>query len=288
MHITPGDPAAYMLGPDATQADIARLRSALGLDQPLPVQYGKWIVRAAQGDLGESIFLRKPVPAAIGERMEPTMLLTSLAALIAVAIGVPMGVIAAARRNTLLDQVLMVVAVIGVSIPSFWLGLNLILLVGVKLQLLPVAGYAGLAQKGLGALRYLILPAFSLGFIEAALIARMTRASMVEILRQDYIRTARAKGLREQLVIFHHALSNAAIPIITVIGNTVAVLMGGAIVTETVFNIPGLGRLVMQSVLRRDYPMIQGAVLVIAAMYVLINLTVDLIYTIVDPRIRYS
>ncbi|MDB4894759.1 MAG: binding-protein-dependent transport system inner rane component, partial [Firmicutes bacterium] len=222
------------------------------------------------------------------ERLEPTALLTAMSALVALAIGIPAGVIAAVRRNSWVDQVAMFLATLGVSIPGFWLGLNLILLLGVQFQWLPVAGYASLAQKGLGALRYLVLPALSLGVIEAGLIARMTRSSMLEVMRHDYIRTARAKGLPERVVIFRHAFRSAAIPIITVIGNTIAVLMGGAIVIETVFNIPGLGRLVIQSVLRRDYPLIQGAVLFIAVTYVLINLVVDVAYVQADPRIRYS
>jgi peptide/nickel transport system permease protein len=288
VHLTPGDPASYMLGPDATQADIDRLRTAMGLNQPLLVQYAKWMGHAVQGDLGKSIFLQKPVLAAIGDRLEPTLLLTLFATGIAVGIGLPLGILAATHRNTWIDQFAMAFAMLGVSIPSFWLGLNLIMLVSVKWHLLPVAGYSSLARDGLGVFKYLVMPAFSLGVIEAALIARMTRSSMLEILRQDYVRTARAKGLKENRVTLRHALRNAAIPILTVVGNTMAVLMGGAIVTETVFNIPGLGRLVIQSVLRRDYPLLQGAVLFIAAVYVLINLVVDLVYAVVDPRIRFS
>lgn len=288
VHLTPGDPASYMLGPDATQADIIRLRKGLGLEDPLPVQYGRFLGKAVTGNLGESIFLRQPVTTAIMDRIEPTALLTAYAAIIAVNIGLLLGIFAAAHRNSFLDQGLMFIAVLGVSIPSFWLGLNLIMVLGVKYQIFPIAGYKTFAQVGFGVFKYLTMPALSLGLIEAALIARMTRASMLEVFRQDYVRTARAKGLMERVVIFRHALRNAAIPIVTVIGNTVAILMGGAVVTETVFNIPGLGRLMIQSVARRDYPMIQGAVLFVAVVYVLINLTVDLIYTVVDPRIRYS
>lgn len=287
VHLTPGDPAGYMLGSDATPADVARLRTAFGLDQPLVVQYIRWLWRAVQGDLGESLFLRKSVVAVIGERMEPTLLLTGLAAVLAMVLGVGAGILAATRHNTWTDRAVMATATLGVSIPGFWLGLNLILVVGVKLRLLPVAGYAGFAEKGLATLQYLVLPALALGITEAALIARMTRSSVLDVLRQDFIRTARAKGMRERTVLFRHALRNAALPIITTLGNTLAVLIGGAVVTETVFNIPGLGRLVIQSVMRRDYPMIQATVLFAALAYILINLAVDLAYAWTDPRIRY-
>lgn len=288
IHITPGDPAAFLLGPDATPADIQRVRAQLGLNEPLLTQFAIWLRRVVTGDLGHSIFLQIPVPAAILERLEPTTLLTLLASLLAIGLGVPAGILAAARHNTAADQAVMSVGLLGVSMPSFWLGLNLIFLFGVRLRWLPVAGYVPLARDPLQTLEYLVMPAFTLGFIEAALIARMTRATMLEVLGQDFVRTARAKGLAERVVIYRHALRNALIPIVTVVGNTFVVLMGGAIVTETVFNVPGLGRLVIQSVLRRDYPLIQGTVLFVASLYVLINLLVDLVYVWIDPRVKYA
>lgn len=288
VHLTPGDPAGYMLGPDARQEDIARLRSALGLDMPVYRQYLEWMGRTVQGDLGQSIFLRKPVTAAIADRLEPTLLLTAMATGLALVLGVTLGTVAACRRNTAVDHAIMSLAALGVSVPTFWLGLNLMLLVGVKLKWLPVAGYPGLAADGLSTLRYLILPAVALGVTEAALLARITRSSLIETFRQDFVRTAQAKGLSARVVLFRHTLRNAAVPIITVLGNTIAVLIGGAIVTESVFNVPGLGRLMIQSVLRRDYPVIQGTVLFVAMTYVVINLLLDLVYVRVDPRVHYS
>lgn len=288
VHMTPGDPAGYMLGPDASPADVERLRVALGLDRPLLVQYGQWLWHMARGDLGRSIFLQMPVTNAIAERLEPTLLLTVLGSALALVMGVAAGVVAAFRRSSWVDQAIMSLATLGVSIPGFWLGLNLVLVVGVSLRWLPVGGYARLAEQGVAALRFLILPAFAIGVTEAALIARMTRSSMLEVLRLDYIRTARSKGLTERVILFRHAMRNAALPIITAFGNSVAVLLGGAVVTETVFNIPGLGRLVIQSVLRRDYPVIQGVVLFVAGVYVLLNLVVDVVYMRFDPRIRYA
>jgi peptide/nickel transport system permease protein len=287
MHLTPGDPVSAMLGMDANPTDVERMRVQLGLDKPLLVQYGHWIGRAVQGDFGESVFLQIPVLSAVTDRLEPTCLLTLLAIAIAIGLGVPTGVISATRFGTVSDQCFMVIALLGVSMPEFWLGLNLIFLVAVKLGWLPVAGYVPLGSHWLGTLRYLILPAFCLGFVQSALIARMTRAVMLEVLSQDYIRTGHAKGLAASRVVCKHALKNALIPTLTVIGITFAILMGGAIVIETVFNIPGVGRLLVQSVLRRDYPVIQGVVLLIAGAYVLINLLVDMLYAYLDPRIRY-
>lgn len=288
VHITPGDPVSVILGPDASPRDVERVRGMLELDQPLLVQLGRWFLRLTRGDLGQSLFLDRPVSRAVIERLEPTGLLTVFSALLAVLIGVPAGVVAAARHNSLLDYGFMLAALLGVSIPNFWLGLGLILLFSVELRWLPAAGYQPVAEGLAGALRYLVMPAVALGFTQSALIARITRASMLEVLRQDFIRTARAKGLSERVVTYKHALRNALIPTLTVIGITVAVLMGGAIVVETVFNLPGLGRLIIQSVLRRDYPVIQGAVLFVATVYVVINLIVDVLYVWVDPRIHYS
>lgn len=287
MHLTPGDPVSAMLGMDANPADIERMRVHLGLNRPLSVQFVHWIGRVVRGDFGESIFLQVPVLAAVSERLEPTLLLTLLAIGLAVGLGIPAGVISATRFGTFSDQFFMVVALLGVSMPEFWLGLNLIFLVAVKLGWLPVAGYVPLGSDWLATLRYLVLPAFCLGFVQSTLIARMTRAVMLDVLSQDYIRTGHAKGLGVGRVVYKHALKNALIPTLTIIGITFAILMGGAIVIETVFNIPGVGRLLVQSVLRRDYPVIQGVVLLIAGFYVLINLLVDVAYAYLDPRIKY-
>jgi peptide/nickel transport system permease protein len=287
MHLTPGDPVSAMLGMDANPTDIERMRVHLGLDKPLFVQYVQWIGKVLRGNFGESIFLQIPVLTAVGDRLEPTMLLTFLAITIAVGLGIPTGVVSATRFGTLSDQCFMVIALLGVSMPEFWLGLNLIFLVAVKLGWLPVAGYVPLGSGWLPTLRYLVLPSFCLGFVQSTLIARMTRAVMLDVLSQDYIRTGHAKGLTVSRVVCKHALKNALIPTLTVIGITFAILMGGAIVIETVFNIPGVGRLLVQSVLRRDYPVIQGVVLLIASAYVLINLLVDVLYAYLDPRIKY-
>ncbi|MBI4277859.1 MAG: ABC transporter permease [Armatimonadetes bacterium] len=287
IHLTPGDPAAVMLGPDAAPDEVERARHEMGLDLPLPVQFLRWYGRVLRGDLGYSIFLDRPVIQAIVERLEPTMLLTGMSLAIALAIGVPTGVWAAVRHNTIVDQACMGFALAGVSIPNFWLGLNLILLFSIYLGLFPVAGYTPLAEGVLRSLQSLVLPAITLGSGASGLIARITRSSMLEVLGQDFVRTARAKGLRERLVIFHHALRNALIPTVTVIGLAVGALLAGAVVTETVFALPGVGRLVISSVLRRDYPLIQGALLFLAMIYVLVNLAVDILYVYLDPRVKY-
>jgi peptide/nickel transport system permease protein len=288
IYLTPGDPAAVMLGPDATADELENLRQIMGLDRPLLVQLVRWYTRMLQGDLGYSIFLQRPVVQAIIERIEPTVLLTLLSLLIAVAIGVPAGIIAAVRRNTWLDQASMGIALFGVSVPNFWLGLNLILLFSVYLGLFPVAGYVPLDESVSGALRSLVLPSVTLGISASALIARMTRSSMLEVLGQDFIRTARAKGNKERRVIYRHALRNAMIPTITVIGLAMGGLLSGAIVTETVFALPGVGRLVISSVLRRDYPVVQGILMFLAAIYVLVNLLIDVVYVYLDPRVKYA
>jgi peptide/nickel transport system permease protein len=288
IHLIPGDPVAVMLGPDATPQQIAQVRSTYGLDLPLHLQLLKWYSRVLQGDLGESYFLGRTVLQAMLERLEPTMVLTVLALFVAVIIGIPAGVIAAAHPNSPWDRLLMGAALLGVCIPSFWLALNFIYLFAVQLKWLPAMGYIPLSQ-GLGrTLRYMLLPAVSLGFNQSALIARIARSCMLEVMRQDYIRTARAKGLAERVVIYIHALRNALIPTITVVGITFAILIGGAVVTEVVFNIPGLGRLIISAILRRDYPVVQGCVLFLTMTYVLINVCVDVIYVFIDPRIKYD
>jgi peptide/nickel transport system permease protein len=288
VHLTPGDPASVILGPDAPQESIAELRARLGLDKPLPVQFVRWFGQVLQGDLGESIFLRRPVTQAIFERIEPTLLLAGLSTLFAVVIGIPTGVLAAVYRNTWLDRVFMSISVFGVSMPNFWLALNLIFIFALTLSFLPVSGYVPLREDPLLTLRFLLLPSFALGFPQSALIARMTRGSMLDVLSQDYVKTARAKGLSEQLVIYKHALKNTMITVITVIGIVLAITLSGSVVIETIFGLPGIGRLIINSVLRRDYPVIQGAVLCIAASYVLVNLIIDLLYVYLDPRIKYQ
>jgi peptide/nickel transport system permease protein len=288
IHLIPGDPASAMLGPDATPAQIEATRRQLGLDRPLHEQLLRFYARVLRGDLGRSYFLDRPVTQVLRERAEPTVLLTVSSLLVAVAIGVPSGIVAGARVGSLWDRTLMLGALLGVCIPGFWLSLNFIYLFAVRLGWLPAAGYASVFVDPVAALRFMVLPAVSLGFNQSALIARIARSCMLEVLQQDYVRTARAKGLRERAVVYRHAFRNALVPVVTVIGITMAILIGGAVVTEIVFNIPGLGRLVISAILRRDYPVVQGVVLVTAAAYVLINLVVDMIYVFIDPRIRYD
>jgi len=287
LRITPGDPAAVMLGPQASQQDIDSLRDRLGLNEPLPMQYVTWMGQLARGDLGQSIFLDKPVLSALADRAEPTFWLTLMSLAIATAIALPVGILSAVRRGTTLDQSVVTFSMFTSSVPSFWLGLLLMQIFSVKLGWLPVAGYGGPDASIATRLSHLILPAIVLGLVNSALITRFIRASMLDVLRDDYVRTARAKGLPERTVILKHAVRNALIPILTVLGLTTALLVSGAVVTETVFGLPGVGSLVVSAVLRRDYPVIQGALLVIAAIYVLINLFIDLLYLLVDPRVRY-
>ena len=288
MHLAPGDPASVIAGPYASAEDVGRLRRQLGLDEPLLVQLGRWYWRLLQGDLGQSIFLRRPVIEAILDRAEPTLLLTSLATLVAVLIGVPAGIVAARRHGGVLDQAVMLLALLGTSVPNFLLGLLLMLVFAVWLGWLPVAGYVALDVAPWRTLRSLLMPAFALGVVQAALIARITRSAMLDVLGEQFILAGRAKGLDERGVVYKHALKNAFVPILTVIGISFAVLLGGAVVIEQVFNIPGVGRLIIQAVLRRDYPVVQGVILVVGGIYVLINLVVDLAYLLFDPRIRYQ
>ena len=289
LRLAPGDPAAVIAGSSATNADIEQIRARLGLDRSLPVQFGIWLGRVLQGDLGYSYFLNKPVTELIAQRLEPTASLAIGTILLAVLIAVPLGAIAAARMGGWVDRVLSVLSVAGFSIPVFVTGYVLIYLFSIQLDWLPVQGYRPLGGKeGLaGWARHLILPWAALSIIYVALIARITRAAVSEALTEDYIRTARAKGVSEQVVLIRHALRNAAVPIVTVIGIGVALLIGGVVVTETVFAIPGLGSLTVDVVLNRDFPVIQGLVMFFAVSYVLINLLVDLSYLALDPRIRY-
>ncbi len=281
-----GDPVAILLGDQATAEDIAQARVQYGLDQPLLHQFGYWLKEVAHGNLGQSIFLQRPVTQALAERAEPTFFLALFAVSIAALIGIPCGLMAAVWRGRLADQVLSTVAMLGASVPSFWMGLILIQVFAVGLGWFPASGYGNPGVSLAERLHHLVLPATVLGVLNSALIIRFTRASVLDILGEDYVRTARSKGLSEAAVILKHVLRNALVPIVTVLGLTLALMIGGAVVTETVFNLPGVGNLVVRAVLRRDYPVIQGALLVIAAIYVFINLVIDLIYMLVDPRIR--
>jgi peptide/nickel transport system permease protein len=288
IHLIPGDPVAVILGPDATPSQMEATRTQLGLDRPLHEQLLAFYTRILRGDLGRSYFLDRPVTQTLWERAEPTALLTLSALLVAISIGVPAGLIAGTYPGSALDRILMLGALLGVCIPGFWLSLNFIYFFAVQLRWLPAGGYASVFVDPWAALRYMVLPAFSLGFNQSALIARIARSCMLEVLQQDYIRTARAKGLSQRVVVIGHAFRNAMVPVVTVIGITTAILIGGAVVTEIVFNIPGLGRLIISAILRRDYPVVQGVVLVTAAVYVLVNLVVDVLYVFIDPRIRYG
>jgi len=288
IHIAPGDPASIIAGPDASPDDVARLQRQLGLDAPFHAQLFRWYGRLARGDLGQSIFLRRPVLEAIVDRAEPTILLTTYAIIIAVLLGVPAGVLAARHHDGTTDQALMAAALIGISIPNFLLGLLLILFFSVQLGWFPVAGYSPLEYGWLGTLRSLTLPAFALGVVQSALIARIARSAMLDVLREQFIVAGRAKGLGERAVVYKHALKNAMIPTVTVIGISLAILISGSVIVEQVFNIPGLGRLIISAVLRRDYPVIQGVVICIAGIYMLVNLAVDLSYVVFDPRVRYQ
>ncbi|MCB8819671.1 ABC transporter permease [Microvirga rosea] len=287
VRIAPGDPAAVMLGPDATPQDIAALRGRLGLDRPLLIQYVIFLAQLVRGDLGESIFLNQPVLSALADRAEPTFFLTLFSILIAALIAIPIGVISAYKRGSLFDQTATTLAMLAASVPSFWLGLLLIQFFAVRFGFFPVSGYGGPGASFGTRLVHLVLPAFALGIVSSALILRFTRASMLDVLNDDYVRTARSKGMGEFRVVMKHAFKNALIPVLTVIGLTAALLVSGAVVTETVFGLPGVGSLVVSAVLRRDYPIIQGALLIIAALYVLINFLIDMLYLAVDPRVRY-
>jgi peptide/nickel transport system permease protein len=287
LHLSPGDPAAIIAGDFARPADVERIRERLGLDQPIYIQFLTWVGNLLQGDFGISIFSNRPVTALVAQRLEPTVSLAAATILVAIVIAVPMGVIAAWKTNSWVDRTVMVFAVLGFSVPVFVVGYALIYVVSLRLDLLPVQGYVSF-REGLGPfISHLILPSFTLGIAYIALIARITRASVLEVLTEDYIRTAHAKGLPERRVLVRHALRNAAVPIVTVIGIGVALLIGGVVVTETVYNIPGLGRLVVDAILKRDYPIIQALIIMFSGVYVLINLVIDMLYTALDPRIRY-
>jgi peptide/nickel transport system permease protein len=287
LYLTPGDPAAVIAGDAATSEDIQKIRANLGLDDPFLVRFGTWTRDLLHGDLGTSIFTRLPVTRLIAQRIEPTVALTLCTLLFAVAVAVPLGVVAAAKAGTWIDRAVMAFSVLGFSVPVFVLAYILILTFSIELDWLPVQGYRNFSEGFWEWLRHLILPSLALGTVYMALIARITRATMLDVLSQDYVRTAQAKGLSAPAVLIRHALKNAAVPIVTIIGIGIALLISGAIVTETVFAIPGIGRLTVDAILRRDYPIIQGVILIFSATYVLVNLAVDLSYMIFDPRIRY-
>ncbi|WP_370543810.1 ABC transporter permease [Geobacillus sp. 46C-IIa] len=287
MYIAPGDPAAIIAGPTASQADIDAIRDDLGLNDPFLVQYGRYMNGLLHGDLGYSYQTKQPVWDAIATRFPNTLKLAIASIIVAVIIGVVAGIISAIRQNSWFDVSSTVFALAGISIPNFWLGTVLILIFAVNLQLLPVGGLDAPFYTAEG-LKQLVLPAITLGTGSAAMIARMSRSSMLEVIRADFIRTARAKGLRERTVIWVHALRNAMIPVITVIGLNFGFLLGGTIITEQVFAINGVGRLMVQAIAARDFPMVQGSVLLVATLFVLVNLIVDIIYTFIDPRISYD
>jgi len=287
LYIAPGDPAAVIAGDQASPEDVEKIRRSLGLDRPFLVRFTEWTWQLLHGDLGTSMFTGLPVTELIGQRIEPTLSLMVVTLLFAVVAAVPMGVLAAWKVGSWLDRLLMALSVIGFSVPVFVVGYLLAYWFALVLDWLPVQGYTPLAKGFWPWLENLILPAIALGFVYIALIARITRATMLEVLSQDYIRTARAKGLGERSILFLHALKNAAVPIVTVIGIGVALLIGGAVVTESVFAIPGLGRLTIDAIVRRDYPLIQGIVLMFSFLYVLVNLAIDIVYMALDPRIRY-
>lgn len=287
LRLAPGDPAAAIVGNSGTADDIALVRASLGLDDSMPAQFVRWVGQLVRGDLGESFFMKIPVTQLIAQRIEPTLSLALLTLVVAVLISVPLGVLAAWRHGGWLDRCLMGFSVLGFSIPAFVLGYVLIWLFSLHLQWLPVQGYSRLENGFVPWLRHLILPSIALSIIYVALIARVTRAAVAEAMSEDYIRTARAKGISEARVLVRHGLTNAAVPIVTVIGIGIALLIGGVVVTETVFAIPGLGQLTVDAVLSRDFPLIQGIILFFSVIYVFINLLVDLSYLVLDPRIRY-
>ncbi len=287
LYIAPGDPAAIIAGDQATPADVERIRISLGLDRPFLVRFGGWLWDVLNGDLGQSIFTNLPVTHMIAQRIQPTLSLMAITLVLSLATAIPLGVVAAWKQGSWIDRMAMITSTFGFSVPVFVVGYLLAYVFALELEWFPVQGYTPI-QNGIGPwFNNLLLPAVALGLVYMALIARITRATMLEVLSQDYVRTARAKGAGQRAILFVHALKNAAVPIVTIVGIGFATLIGGAVVTESVFAIPGLGRLTVDAILRRDYPVIQGVVLMFSFVYVLVNLAVDLLYTLFDPRIRY-
>ncbi len=287
LHLSPGDPAAIIVGDNATPEQIDAVRKRLGLDDPLPVQFVRWIGGVVRGDLGVSIFSHEPVTKLIGQRVEPTVSLAITTLLLAVTIAVSFGVLAAWQAGTWIDRLVMVLSVVSFSVPVFVVGYLLIYVFSIQLRWLPVQGYTPISEGLVPWARHLVLPSIALGLAYVALIARITRTTMLDVLAEDYMRTARAKGVATAPMLLKHGLKNAGVPIVTVIGIGIALLIGGVVITETVFNIPGIGRLVVDAIQQRDYPVIQGVTLLFSGVYVLVNLLVDLSYTLIDPRIRY-
>ncbi|MDM9559479.1 ABC transporter permease [Bordetella petrii] len=287
LRLTPGDPAAILAGDDATGAQLEAIRQSMGLDQPILTQFGVWMGQLARGDLGVSLLSGKPVLDLIGNRVGPTLALALATIVVTVIVAVPMGIVAARKRGRLLDRLVMTLSVFGFSVPTFVIGYLLIYLLALKLGWFPVQGYKPAAGGFWPFAHRLVLPTLALSGIYIALVARITRSSIIEVMGEDFIRTARAKGARERAILLRHALRNAAVPIVTIIGIGIASLITGVVVTESVFNLPGLGRLVVEAVLARDYPVIQGLILLFSFTYILINLVVDVLYTVFDPRIRY-
>lgn len=289
VRLTPGDPAAVVAGPDATPEEVARIRASMGLDDPIPLQFLRWAGQVfLQGNLGNSIVQGQPVLEMILQRAQPTLLLAAVGGFLSILMGIPLGVIAAVKHNSWFDRTLMSLAIVGLSIPNFWLGVLLVMALSIYFPLLPPSGFVSIQNGGFSALRYLILPGIAIGASNAAFLARMVRSSMLDVLNQDYVRTARSKGLGERRVIYSHALRNAMIAPLTVIGLLIANLTSGTVIIEIVFNVPGAGRLLINSVARRDYPVMQGIILITALIYIFANLIVDLFYGVLDPRVRYE
>jgi peptide/nickel transport system permease protein len=288
VRMIPGDPARVMGGTESDEAGLAEIRAKYGLDDPIPIQYLRWVRLAASGDFGESIRTRESVARTVAKKLPITIELAALSLLVAIGIAIPVGVLSAVRRNSLWDFLANGISLCGLSVPSFWLGIMLILFFSVRLGALPASGFVPFWDDPLANLKRMLMPAFVLGSALTAVLMRQTRNSMIEILSADYIRTARAKGLAGRAVVFRHAIRNGLIPVVTILGLQMGALMGGAVVTEQIFVVPGFGRLIVEAVFTRDYPLVQGVVLITASSYVLINLLVDVSYTVLDPRIRVT
>ncbi|PUU95132.1 MAG: peptide/nickel transport system permease protein [Halanaerobium sp.] len=287
-NLMPGDPVRVILGNMATESEVARLEQTLGLDQPLIVRFFRWLANIMRGDFGDSLYLNAPVAEVLIKRLRPTFLIAILAEILGIAGGMLLGILAAVKHRKFLDQFSITLSLFGISIPSFWLALMLMYLFSVRLGWFPVSGYEPFAEAGFGTLRYIILPAVTLAFMQAGLIARMTRSAMLDTLKQDYIRTAKSKGLSTKSIVFKHALKNSMMPVITVIGHNFAVLLGGTWIVETIFVIPGTGFMAVNAIMRRDIPVIQASIIFVAVIYIILNLFVDLSYAFLNPKIRYN
>ncbi|RCW62266.1 MULTISPECIES: ABC transporter permease [Halanaerobium] len=286
-NLMPGDPVRVILGNMATETEVARVKESLGLDQPLIMRFFRWLANIIKGDFGESLYLNAPVAKVLIERMRPTFLIAILAEILGISVGILLGILAAVNHRKILDQFSITVSLLGISIPSFWLALMLMFVFSVRLGWFPVSGYEPFIEVGFSSFRYLILPAITLAFMQAGLIARMTRSAMLDTLKQDYIRTAKSKGLSTKIIVFKHALKNSMLPVITVIGHNFAVLLGGTWIVETIFVIPGTGFMAINAIMRRDIPVIQASIIFVAVIYVILNLFVDLSYAFLNPKIRY-